>query len=193
MKFRESALAHKYLDGLSGIEIGGSAHNPFGLSTINVDKYDSMDTIFKRAEEKMCGEKLTVDVVAVAWQLPFEDKSFDFVLNSHVIEHCWNPIATILEWARVSRKFIFFNVPHRDRSDLDRGCPITELQELIDRHDGVYEDRSHIDVHHNRWITSGFIELLDYINKKYLPNLAIVEAIDVDDKVGNGFMVVVKL
>ena len=37
MKFRESAIAHKYLDGLKGIEIGGSAHNPFGLDTINVD------------------------------------------------------------------------------------------------------------------------------------------------------------
>lgn len=38
MKFPESALAHKYLDGLKGIEIGGAAHNSFGLDTINVDR-----------------------------------------------------------------------------------------------------------------------------------------------------------
>lgn len=37
MKFQESALAHKLLDGLNGIEIGGSAHNSFGLNTRNVD------------------------------------------------------------------------------------------------------------------------------------------------------------
>ena len=35
MKFKESALAHKYLDGLKGLEIGASAHNPFGLDTVN--------------------------------------------------------------------------------------------------------------------------------------------------------------
>jgi hypothetical protein len=33
MKFMESKLAHQYLDGLKGIEIGGSAHNSFGLDT----------------------------------------------------------------------------------------------------------------------------------------------------------------
>jgi hypothetical protein len=31
MKFREHALAHKFLDGLKGLEIGAAAHNPFGL------------------------------------------------------------------------------------------------------------------------------------------------------------------
>ena len=32
--YPESNLAHKYLDGLEGIEIGWSAHNPFGRKTI---------------------------------------------------------------------------------------------------------------------------------------------------------------
>ena len=31
MKFKESALAHQFLDGLEGIEIGGSARNGVGL------------------------------------------------------------------------------------------------------------------------------------------------------------------
>ena len=31
IKFAESKLAHQFLDGLTGLEIGGSAHNPFGL------------------------------------------------------------------------------------------------------------------------------------------------------------------
>ena len=58
MKFKDSQLAHQYLDGLSGLEIGGSAHNPFHLNTKNVDYTDDMNTVFKQAEESLCGEKM---------------------------------------------------------------------------------------------------------------------------------------
>ena len=43
MKFKDSQLAHKYLDGLKGLEIGGSAHNPFNLDTLNVDYTDDIE------------------------------------------------------------------------------------------------------------------------------------------------------
>ena len=76
MKFKDSILAHKYLDNLNGIEIGGSAHNPFHLPVcVNVDFTRSMDTIFKQAEQVLCGEKLKVDVVADACDLPFKNGS----------------------------------------------------------------------------------------------------------------------
>lgn len=39
----ESKLAHKLLDGMKGIEIGASLHNPFCLDTLNVDYTDQMD------------------------------------------------------------------------------------------------------------------------------------------------------
>ncbi|MCG7851193.1 MAG: radical SAM protein, partial [Methanosarcinaceae archaeon] len=61
--FSESALAHKYCIG-KGLEIGGSAHNPFGLNTLNVDFTDSMDTKFKKEEVNLCGKALKVDIVA---------------------------------------------------------------------------------------------------------------------------------
>lgn len=38
-KFRESPLAHRLLDGLTGLEIGGAAHNAFGLDVLNVDRF----------------------------------------------------------------------------------------------------------------------------------------------------------
>ena len=34
--FPEHWLAHELLDGLTGLEIGAAAHNPFGLTTRNV-------------------------------------------------------------------------------------------------------------------------------------------------------------
>ena len=37
-RFQESQLAHQLLDGLTGLEIGGAAHNAFGLDTMNVDR-----------------------------------------------------------------------------------------------------------------------------------------------------------
>jgi hypothetical protein len=44
----DSQLAHKLLDGLKGIEIGGGAHNAFHLDTINVDKYEGMSSLKKK-------------------------------------------------------------------------------------------------------------------------------------------------
>jgi len=54
MKFKESALAHKLLDGLDGLEIGGSAHNSFGLKTRNVDNTAEL-TCFQQEAIKLCG------------------------------------------------------------------------------------------------------------------------------------------
>jgi hypothetical protein len=60
-KFRPSKLATKYLKNLSGLEIGGSAHNLFGLKTKNVDFQEGADTAFKNEENEeneKCGETL---------------------------------------------------------------------------------------------------------------------------------------
>jgi SAM-dependent methyltransferase len=104
IRFPESRLAHKYLDGLSGIEIGGSAHNPFGLKTRNIDYTDSMETVFKREEQRLCGEAMPVDIIAGGDELPLPDESEDFVISSHVLEHFPDPIKALKEWLRVVRK-----------------------------------------------------------------------------------------
>jgi hypothetical protein len=45
MIYKESRRAHRLLDGLFGLEIGASYHNPFGLNTLNIDYTDNM-TVF---------------------------------------------------------------------------------------------------------------------------------------------------
>lgn len=185
--FKYSALAHLYLYGLKGIEIGGSAHNPFGLDTINVDRYGEMNTIYKDTEYKICGHKMKVDVVSHGDDLPFEDKSYDFVINSHVIEHFWDPIKAIREWERVARKYIFIIAPHKMRT-FDSPRPITSAQELIARHDGTLKNETDCsDTHFSVWDTNTFLDLCKYMN------LNVVQYQDRDDKVGNGFTVVIKL
>jgi len=184
MKFKESILAHKYLDGLKGIEIGGSAHNPFGLDTINVDKYAEMDTVFKLDEQKLCGEKLAVDVVANGDNLPFEDNSFDFVISSHVIEHFFDPIKALKEWHRVATKYIFIIVPNKNKT-FDKDRKLTPFCELMDRHKGKSRDLSHIDTHHSVWDYFQFMRFMLEMEYK------VVDSQPVDDKVGNGFTVII--
>lgn len=139
MRFPESELAHRLLDGMRGIEIGGAAHNAFGLDTWNVDLASHLDPAAEKyglEQRRMCGEIMPVDVVAPGDQLPFRDDGLDFVISSHVIEHFFDPIAALKEWARVSTAYIFVICPQRDALGSDRAKPITPLDELLDRHAG---------------------------------------------------------
>jgi len=185
--FKESALAHQLLDGLRGLEIGGSAHNPFGLRTLNVDWIDDPFNPFKQEEIALCGRYLPVDIVAPGDDLPFKDNSIDFVISSHVIEHFYDPIKTIQEWLRVVRPggYVYMIVPHKERT-FDSIHPRTVLAELIQRHEQPNPPIPDHHGHYSIWITEDFIDLCRYYS---WPICAIQ---DVDDKVGNGFTIVIQ-
>lgn len=195
-KFRESVLAHQLLDGLQGLEIGGSAHNAFGLNTKNVDFTQDLTTPFKQEEIRHCGEAMPVDIAAPGDSLPVPDESQDFVISSHVLEHFPDPIKALKEWYRVIRNggYIFMIVPHKERT-FDRDRPRTTLAELIARHEtgqglptGTFDQQKPYDVdsHFSVWITEDLVELVKHLGWD------MVALQDVDDKVGNGFTVVVR-
>lgn len=192
-KFKESKLAHSYLDGLKGYEIGGSAHNSFGLDTKNVDITDE-NSQYKKAEVEVCGEQLKVDIVAPGDDLPFENNSVDFILSSHVLEHFYDPIKALKEWYRVIRPggYIFAIIPHKERT-FDKDRTRTTLEELIGRHNETDEnkvtevvDSEIMDHHFSVWITEDLIQLIKHLEWD------LVDYQDIDDKVGNGFTVVIK-
>ena len=73
-------------------------------------------------------------------------------------------------------------MPHRDRT-FDHDRPVTPVQELLERHRAGFlsdEDR-----HWTVWTCESFLELCDRIGLK------VVDRLDPDDKVGNGFAVVI--
>jgi SAM-dependent methyltransferase len=185
--FRESALAHKLLDGLRGLEIGGSAHNPFGLKTLNVDYTDDYTTVFKKQELELAGECMKVDIVASGDDLPFKDNTVDFVVSSHVIEHFYDPVKTIGEWLRVVKPggYVFIIAPHMDRIG-DMAGRRTPAAEIIDRHEHPHPPRVDNHEHYSCWKTEDFVEFCRHYGWK----LTAVQ--DVDDKVGNGFTVVIQ-
>ncbi len=232
---RESQTVHKYLDGLNGIEIGASSQNPFGLEKtgayLNVDFKASHGTHWQTNKTL---EPAKVHVVASGDNLPFKDESFDYVVNSHVVEHFFDPIKTIKEWFRVIKKgsYLIMIVPHKERT-YDRLRPITSVQELLDRHSGkltyesyaaigyekynkdpsmqlelhdlppdlliqiedgiipdgylsVHEREEILYSHWSVWDTEAFVEMCKAMQWN------IIEVQDFDDKVGNGFLIVLQ-
>ena len=119
--------------------------------------------------------------MAPGHELPLEDDSVDFVLASHVIEHVPDPIAALLEWARVARRYVFLVVPHRDRT-FDRDRPLTPLAELVERHETGFS--SDEDRHWSVWSYETFVELCRHLD------LEVLDGRDPDTKGGKGFAVV---
>jgi SAM-dependent methyltransferase len=179
---RESAFVHRHLHGLKGVEIGASAHNDFGVDAVNVDRYASMETKYKQEEWNLCGRKRPVDVVAPGDDLPFEDDSVDFVLASHVLEHFPDPIRALDEWVRVARRKVVVVVPHRDRT-FDRDRQLTSIDEFVQRHESAFASQD--DHHWSVWTLESFLEMCERFG------LEVVDHLDPDDKVGNGFIVAI--
>ena len=189
MKFRESELAHRYLDGGRGIEIGASAHNPFNIDgCIFVDYCADTDTIFKREEVELCGEAQQVDVVSNGDVLPFRDECLDYVLSSHVIEHIFDPIKALTEWLRVLKPggIVFCIAPHKWRT-FDKRRRRTKLRELIARHEGrIPPPDQDLHGHYSVWVARDFLRLCKHMQ------LEVIDWERRDSKVGNGFTVVIR-
>lgn len=181
-RYPPSPFVKRHLDGMVGIEIGASAHNDFDLRAINVDRYPEMDTVYKDAERELCGTARTVDLVAPGDELPFKDKTVDFVFASHVIEHFPDPVKALKEWHRVARERVVVVVPHRDRT-FDRDRELTPASELLERHaQGFTSDE---DKHWSVWTRESFVEFCE------AAGFEVIDSQDPDDKMGNGFAVVI--
>ncbi len=203
--FPESKLAHKYLDGLTGLEIGSSSHNSHGLAgSLNVAPSD--DEVFRQAEIDLCGFYAQVDIVAEGDDIPVDDESQDYVISSHVLEHMPSLFNAFLEWNRIVKPggYIYIVVPKRSEDPGDKGRPITSLFQALRswrEHwtvDTIPPDivkasggqRGHI------WVFTleSLLEVIETMNL-LLPayfNWEIVEALESDDKVSNGHVVVAR-
>jgi Methylase involved in ubiquinone/menaquinone biosynthesis len=130
---------------------------------------------------------MAVDIVAEGTKIPVDDKSFDFVISSHVIEHFFDPIAALKEWSRIARKYIYVICPKRDALPSDRDLPLTPLEEIYARHTGVIPPPE-IDTHehYSRWTPNTFCHMCQAFG------FFVIDCLETDDKVGNGFTVILK-
>lgn len=66
-----------------------------------------------------------------------DDKSLDFVISSHCIEHLANPIGALLEWKRIlsDNGLLILVIPDKERT-FDHKRPVTTISHLIDDYQG---------------------------------------------------------
>lgn len=185
-------LGRRYLHG-SGIEIGALAAR-FPVAPGATVRYVDRLTVEEMREHypELAGlELIPPDIVDDGETLAsIPPGSLDFVVASHVIEHCENPIGTIA--AHLSRLreggVLLLAVPDK-RHTFDEGRPATPLAHLERDHaegpawsrrghyeewiraggttDGVDEkaeelDRSGYSIHFHVWTPATFLELLAY-------------------------------
>ena len=188
MMFQESRLAHKYCIG-SGLEIGGAAHNPFGLNALNVD-------VRQREVDHEGNKALHVDILASGDNISLPDGSQSFIVSSHVFEHLFDPIKALLEWDRLIKinGVIFMIIPHKERT-FDKHAGRTALQHLVDDYTNKVtkgHEKNGKHQHDHVWITEDIVELINWVIDNLGIQWVVEEAQDIDDKVGNGFTVVVR-
>ncbi len=194
--FPESAVAHKWIDPIErnggvGVEFGTAAHNPFGFKNCLYADRDIIVPGSPYFEEQMnlAGSVQRVDQIAyLGEKLPFDDSSFDYVVTSHVLEHIWDLIGCFDEMRRILKPggMMVHVLPHVDRT-WDKGNPLTTLRELRQRHQPGVAD-PHTYGHHSVFNTESFLNIISTISY-----LTVCEFLDADDKVGNGFLVVLKV
>jgi len=146
-------LAHRYITG-TGIEIG-ALHEPLSLPPGAHAKYlDRLTTSQLREEYPAVAHLPLVEVDIVEdGEDPqsIEDGSLDFVIASHMIEHCEDPVGTIGNWLRILRPggIIFLVVPDRRRTFDQPREPTSTDHLLQDHREGPAVSHTH---HYREWV-----------------------------------------
>ncbi len=135
---RRGQLARKHLRG-SGIEIG-ALHSPTplgrGVTVQYVDRLNGQ-ALADHYPELDHSQFVPVDIVDDAQTLgTIADRSQDFVVASHVLEHCEDPLGALASWLRVLRPGgrVLLAVPNRDQT-FDRAREVTDWDHLVRDHE----------------------------------------------------------
>lgn len=135
--FGRREVARAYLRG-RGIEIG-ALHRPLRVPrTVRVSYLDRLprDELYRQYPNLADHHFVPVDIVDDAERLArVADRSQDFVIANHFLEHCQDPIGALVQFFRVLRDegILFLTVPDK-RYTFDRDRPVTPLEHLLADH-----------------------------------------------------------
>ncbi len=159
-------LACRYLSG-DGIEIGAlylPLPLPRAARASYVDRL-SLPDLRTHYPELDQYELVTPDIVDDGETLAsIPDGSTDFVVANHLIEHCQDPIGTLLAYARVLRTggILYLAAPDRRRSRFDRDRDETSLEHLVSDHEeGPEGSRA---IHYEEWTRLGIDVPMDQVS-----------------------------
>lgn len=205
-------LADSFLHG-DGIEIG-ALHRPVPLPERATVRYlDRLYTDDLRSEyNELCSVELVEPSIIDDGELlnHVPTNSVDFIIANHFLEHCQDPIGTILVHLNRLRDggHLFYAIPEK-RYTFDNPRATTNLEHLIHDHtDGGASSRvehfteygdivmraenpqekgqalmdADYSIHFHAWTSIEMIELFVYIQRKYEPNLEIIASQAFEDE-----------
>lgn len=151
----------RYIRG-KGLEIG-ALHCPLPVpGNVKVRYIDRVmrDESVRKFPELDASKIVNPNVIDDGFTLSsIHERSQDFVIANHVLEHSPNPIQTLITWSKVlgSRGLLFLSVPIVDRC-FDKGRSLTPTQHLFDDYYLCQKnDREQFDLknrnHYLEWIT----------------------------------------
>ncbi|MCU0846298.1 MAG: class I SAM-dependent methyltransferase [Spirochaetes bacterium] len=133
--FKRDFYSIKYLKG-RGLEIGALNRPLFVKKNVSVDYVDKITReealrYFKDDNISINVEPTIIDDGFVLGKV--DDRSYDFLIANHVLEHSSNFFQTIVNWSRVLKigGVLYLVVPIADMC-FDRGRKITGLEHFID-------------------------------------------------------------
>ena len=147
---RRTTVARAYIRG-QGIEIGAlnkPLRVPIGTRVSYVDRMPA-EELHRLYPDIPVRTLVPVDIVDDGERLPtVGDRTQDFVIANHFLEHCENPIGTVGNLLRVLRPggILFAAIPDK-RFTFDRDRPVTSLSHLIEDHESGPEGsrRAHLE------------------------------------------------
>lgn len=128
-KKADARLIYKYCIG-RGVEIGAGAWRIPNINTRTVD----LSRELRNGNSSIAPPP---DIVSTAYDLSMlPNESFDFVINSHLMEHLIDPLGALLEWKRFLKPsgILLMIVPDKRYKPVDRDYPETTIDELSERH-----------------------------------------------------------
>ena len=134
MIINREIIANTYLHG-TGIEIG-ALHNPLKIPDNTIVSYvDRMSKpdLYKHYPELMHLPLVEIDIIDDGEHLnKFDNKQLDFIVANHFLEHCENPILTLINFYRTLKDdgIVYAALPNKEFT-FDKNRNRTSLDHLI--------------------------------------------------------------
>ena len=134
MLINREIIANTYLNG-SGIEIG-ALHNPLNVTGNAKVKYVdrlSKSDLYQHYPELVNLPLVDIDIIDDGEHLSsFNESQLDFIVANHFLEHCENPILTLLNFYRTLKEngIVYLAIPNKELT-FDKNRNRTPLNHLI--------------------------------------------------------------
>lgn len=188
-------ITEKYLKGLSGIEIGPSAHNNFELENCVTVGLEIAQFIQEELNQGASNPR-ELDIISDAHSIPLPNESQEYIFSSHVVEHMVNLWKAIEEWIRLLKVdgYLIIICPLRDATQYDAEKELTTWDHIkqdylnditIDTDNSGCSEYGH----YHRFTSETLIKIINRISQD---RIKLIEVEDPEKRIGNGFTVVYK-